>query len=227
MKVVGYIRVSTEEQAKDGVSLDNQRAKIQAYCEFKDMELVEVIADEGISGSKSNRNGFQRVISLCEKKQVEAVIVYSISRFTRSTKDLLNFIDTYVIKKNINLHSLTESLDTSTATGRFMLKIMGAMNELEREQIGERTKSVLEFKKSKSEKTGGDIPYGYDLAEDGKKLIENETEQKTIRYILQLKEKGYTDNGIATKLNNEGYQTKNGRKWFNVQINRIINRRAG
>jgi site-specific DNA recombinase len=224
MNAIGYVRVSTMKQANEGVSLEAQAEKIRAYCALKDMDLTGIVTDAGKSGSKANREGFQEVLAMCATKKVGAVVVYSISRFTRSTKDLLEFVDRHVVKGNIELHSLSESLDTSTPTGRFMLKVMGAMNELEREQIGERTKGALSYKKEKGEKTGGDVPFGYALGEDGKTLIEDESEQVIIRLIKSLKIDGHSDNSIARYLNENGYQTKRGKDWSNVQVARILRR---
>jgi site-specific DNA recombinase len=224
MKAIGYVRVSTTKQVNEGISLEAQAEKIRAYCALKDMDLAGIITDAGKSGSKANREGFQEVLSFCVSGRIDAVVVYSISRFTRSTKDLLEFVDRQVIRGSIELHSISESLDTSTATGRFMLKVMGAMNELEREQTGERTKAALSHKKDKGEKTGGDVPFGYALAEDGKVLIVDESEQAIISLIKSLKAAGHSDNGIAKYLNENGYQTKKGKVWSNVQVARILRR---
>jgi site-specific DNA recombinase len=138
MRAIGYVRVSTAKQADKGVSLEAQKEKIRAYCALKDMCLTEIVSDAGISGCRTARSGYQKVLAVCGRADVDAVVVYSLSRFTRSTKDLLDFVDTYVSKRGMSLHSLSENLDTGTPTGRFMLKVMAAMNELEREQIGQR-----------------------------------------------------------------------------------------
>ena len=224
MKAVGYTRVSTAKQAQEGISLEAQEAKIRAYCDLKDMRLLRIISDTK-SGGKTEREGYQEAISLCKAKEVDAVVVFSISRFTRSTKDLFDFVDAFVIKGGIELHSLSESLDTSSPTGRFMLKVMAAMNELEREQIGERTKEALAHKRGKGEKTGGFIPFGYDLHEDGRTLIENGGEQAIIGQIEHWQAEGFSHNAIAKQLNADGYNTKNARRWGREQIGRII--RAG
>ncbi|MBF0555019.1 MAG: recombinase family protein [Nitrospirae bacterium] len=223
-KAIGYIRVSTAVQVNEGISLENQRSKIKAYCEVKDIVLIDIIEDAGISGSKASREGYQQVLSLCNKKEVDSVIVYSLSRFTRSTRDLLEFVDTYVIKHGVTLHSLSENLDTSTATGRFMLKVMGAMNELEREQIGERTKSALQYKISRNERAG-QIPYGWTLAEDGNTLVPNKLEQKAIGKIKRLKDKGYTLQAICDELTREGYKPM-GKLWYPQTIKNILRRAA-
>lgn len=226
MRAIGYVRVSTAKQADKGVSLEAQREKIRAYCALKDMELTEIVSDAGTSGCRTARSGYQKVLAVCRRADVDAVVVYSLSRFTRSTKDLLDFVDTYVSKRNMSLHSLSENLDTETPTGRFMLKVMGAMNELEREQIGERTKTALEHKKGNGEKTGGDIPFGYSLAGNGKTLVENPREQAIITLIEKLNDRGYSYSAIARELNDKGHKTKKGKQWSHVQVKRIITRRA-
>ncbi|MBF0467249.1 MAG: recombinase family protein, partial [Nitrospirae bacterium] len=124
----------------------------------------------------------------------------------------------------IALHSLSENLDTSTPTGRFMLKVMGAMNELEREQIGERTKSALQYKISRNERAG-QIPYGWTLSEDGKTLIENQREQEAIKRVVALKEKGYTLRAICIELTKEGYKPA-GKTWHPQSISNILRRAA-
>ncbi len=222
MKAIGYIRVSTTRQADNGVSLDAQKAKIRAYCQLKGMALVDIICDAGISGTKINRKGYQKIIALCKAKKVDAVAVYSLSRFTRSTKELMDFVETYIIKKSVELHSLSENLDTSTPMGRAMLKIIGVINELECEQAGQRTREALQYKKKKGQKTGGYVPFGYQLASDGKTLIKNPQEQAIIREVKKLNQKGYSNNIIAQILNEKGYPTKLKKIWTHAQVGRII-----
>lgn len=163
----------------------------------------------------------QEGISLCEKKKVEAVVIYSISRFTRSTKDLFDFVDCFVIKGSIQLHSLSENLDTSSPTGRFVLKVMGAMSELEREQIAERTKQAMAYKRDKGEKTWGKVPFGYDCR-DGKNLAASTKEQQIISEIQKLSAEGFSNNAIAKVLNEKGRQTKLGGMWSREQIGRVL-----
>jgi site-specific DNA recombinase len=119
MKAVGYVRVSTEEQARGGVSLDMQRAKIRAYAALEDMELVEILADEGISGcSIKIRPGIQQVLQMVREKRIDAVIIYKLDRLARNTVEALE-ISRLMDRKNIGLHSITEKLDTRSAMGRF------------------------------------------------------------------------------------------------------------
>ncbi len=88
MQIVGYIRVSTEDQAREGVSLAAQQVKIHAYAVVKDWTLVELIRDEGVIAKSLARPGLQRLLHLVDAHQVEAVIVYKLDRLTRSVSDL-------------------------------------------------------------------------------------------------------------------------------------------
>ena len=135
LRVIGYTRVSTLEQSREGVSLDNQEHKIRAYADLKDMELVEMIVEEGKSGKTMNRPGLQKIISLIESKQIDGVICYKLDRLTRKTRDLLYLIEDVFAKNNIQFISLNENIDTSSASGKFFLTVMGAMAQMERDLV--------------------------------------------------------------------------------------------
>ncbi len=226
MKAISYTRVSTLKQSKSGHSLEHQREKIKRYCEYQSHDLIEQIEDAGISGCKSDRPGFQRVIEMCEKGEVDTIVIYSLSRFTRNTRDLLEFVDKYVISGKVTLHSLSEQLDTNTAVGRCMLKMLAAMNELEAEQTRERIQSVLDYKREKGEKLGGKVPYGFDVIEGTNKLTENEQEQSVIVKIRELKTTGMSNNKISQYLNSRDVKTKVNGKWTHVQIGRLLKKGA-
>lgn len=163
-KAVGYIRVSTQEQASEGVSLENQEAKIRAYAELKDLELVEIIRDEGKSGKDIKREGVQKLISLSKKKEIDAVVVYKLDRLSRKTRDLLFLVEDVFVKNDIIFHSLNETIDTTTATGKFFLTIMGSMAQLERDLISERTSDALQHLKAHQMRRLGNpdkAPFGF------------------------------------------------------------------
>ena len=88
MKAIGYIRVSTEEQAKEGISLDNQASKIKAYCESQDWELEKVFSDEGSSGKDMKRQGLRELLSFLEADHADVVVVYKTDRLTRKQRHL-------------------------------------------------------------------------------------------------------------------------------------------
>lgn len=144
LRVVGYSRVSTLEQSREGVSLANQEHKIKAYAELKDMELLEIIVEEGKSGKTMNRPGLQKIISLINNKQIDGVICYKLDRLTRKTRDLLYLIEDVFSKNNIQFISLNENIDTASASGKFFLTVMGAMAQMERDLISERTIDALQ-----------------------------------------------------------------------------------
>jgi DNA invertase Pin-like site-specific DNA recombinase len=222
-KAVGCIRVSTDNQVQDGVSLEAQREKVEAYANLNDFDLVEVVSDEGISAKNLNRPGIQKILEMAERKEMEEVVVFKLDRMFRSTVDALEVTQRFA-KLNIGFHSISEKIDTQSAIGGFFFTLIAALGEMERKLIGERTKMALAHKKSKGEKTGGDVPFGYDVNADGC-LIQNEAEQSVIDTILELREKGYSLRGIGRELDALGHKTKkNAGSWNNVTIGSILNR---
>ena len=132
MKAVGYIRVSTQEQAKDGDSLAAQRAKIEAWCVVNDYELKAIYEDAGVSGTKADRDGLQEAIQATGKG--DALVVYSLSRLTRNTRHMLQLSE-HLEKQGTDIVSLTEKIDTTTASGKMVFRMMAVLNEFERDQI--------------------------------------------------------------------------------------------
>ena len=157
MKAIGYIRVSTEEQAKEGISLENQRAKIQAYCRLHDFELDDIIEDAGKSGKDLNREGVQAIIKRIQDREIDAVIVYKLDRLSRRVLDTLNLID-LMKKHKVVFHSITDSIDTKTAMGKFFLNIMASLAQMERDLISERTKDALRHEDIQEMKGQGKYP---------------------------------------------------------------------
>jgi len=223
MTTIGYCRVSTEDQAKEGVSLDNQKSKIKAYCQLKDLSLSEIVEDAGISAKNLKRPGVQRVLKLARKRQIDAIVVYKLDRIFRSTTDALETTKLFD-KWGVSFHSIEETLDTQSAMGRFFFTLIAALAEMERRIIGERTKAALSHKRSRNEKTGGDVPYGYDLSPAGI-LMKNETEQGVIRLIRDLNKDGYSLRKICRELEREGHLTKKGNAiWQPSTIWKILKR---
>ena len=159
MKAIGYIRVSTQGQVEDGVSLDAQEAKVRSWADLNNAAEVVIFRDEGISGKRSdNRPGLQSALDACGKG--DALIVYSLSRLSRSTKDTLSLSE-ILQKKDADLVSLSEKIDTTSASGKMVFRLLAVLNEFERDQISDRTRFALAHKRDKGEKTGGDVPFGY------------------------------------------------------------------
>lgn len=179
MKAIGYIRVSTEDQAREGISLDNQESKVRAYADLHGLELVEVIRDEGVSGKSLERSGFERLQGILDAGKAQTVIVYKLDRLSRKTVDILNTLEAWE-KKEIVFHSITDNIDTKTAAGKFLLTILSALAQMERDLIAERTIDALSYKKKNREWLGR-VPFGYRI--EGSRLVENPEEIETIQRI--------------------------------------------
>ena len=148
-RAYGYIRVSTDEQVDEGLSLDAQRTRIKGYSKAHDLELIKIYADEGITGRTLERPGLQDLLQQVKGKDGEAIIVYRLSRLSRNTRDLLMLVEDIFLRGNSRLVSINEHIDTESAMGRFLLTIMGAMAQMERELISERTKAALRIKRER------------------------------------------------------------------------------
>ncbi|HNW48067.1 MAG TPA: recombinase family protein, partial [Thermotogota bacterium] len=186
MKAIGYVRVSTDEQAKSGLGLEAQIAKIKAYAELFDIELTEIIMDEGISGKTLERDGLKRAIKMLKEKKAEGMVIAKLDRLTRNVADLGTLVSTVFDKAE--LYSVSEQINTKNAAGRLVLNVLVSVAQWERETICERTKDALQAKKARGEKTGGNIPFGFNVING--KLDRNEEEQAIISEIKSLKNKG-------------------------------------
>lgn len=219
-KAVGYVRVSTSEQVIEGISLDNQRAKIEAYCALNDLELTEIITDAGKSGKNLNRDGVQELLSKVRGKRIDAAVVYKLDRLSRKVLDTLTLIEAFE-KFGITFHSLNEKIDTGTAMGRFFLNITASLAQMERDLISERTKDALQMKIANNERAG-QVPYGWKLAEDGNTLLPVPEEQAVITSIKQLHALGMGYRAICRELEAIG----RGRKWHPQTVKNILRRAA-
>lgn len=222
-KALGYVRVSTDEQCRDGVSLDAQREKIQAYCSLHDMKLLMIHEDAGISGKEiCNRDGLQTCLSKLRDGEANALVCWQLDRLSRSTRDVLELSDLFK-QQGWTLHSVTERLDTSSASGRFVLSILASLSQMEREQIGERTSMALQYKKSRGERLGT-TPFGFETENiDGQnQLVAIESEQVVIKRMAELRSQGSTLQTIADILNSEGIPTKRSGKWHPGTVRYVL-----
>ena len=218
---VGYIRVSTLDQALEGVSLAAQEEKIRTYCNLHSLELAEVCSDEGISGKRSdNRPGLQRALTeVCGKKGV--LIVYSLSRLARSTRDCIAIADR-LNARGADLASITDKLDTTSSIGKFFFTLMAALGQLERDQISERTTLAMAHLRRLSRRISRAIPFGIDLHVDGRTLIPNAWEMTIIDRIRGERESGFSFSAIATRLNADGIKPKSGRCWYHSSVKSVL-----
>ena len=228
-RAVGYIRVSTEEQATEGVSLEAQEERIRAYCTMRGLDLVELISDPGVSAGKAldRRPGGQRLLSLVRRRQVGGVVAFKLDRLFRDCADCLGVTAGWD-RAGVALHLIDlggQTLDTSSAMGRFFLTVMAGAAELERNQIRERTAAALAHKRSKGEKTGGRCPFGYRRAGDGVHLEADPAEQRVIARVKRLREEGLSIRAVAHRLNEDNVPAR-GKRWHPTTVARLLDREA-
>src|SRR5687768_12678466 len=160
VRAVAYCRVSSNQQAESGLSLAHQQEKCRALATVHDYELVDVIVDAAESGKTLDRPGMARVLALTDAKKIDAVLVAKLDRITRSVRDLADLLERFG-KKHVALVSASESLNTETASGRMVVRMLAVIAEWEREAIGERTKDALTAKRHRGERTSRHAPIGF------------------------------------------------------------------
>ncbi len=227
MRLIGYVRVSSDQQRQSGASMEAQIEKINAMAVLKGATLIEIVQDAGESAKDLDRPGMKRVLEMVRTRQVDAVVISKLDRITRSVKDLDELMSLFK-DKDVSLISIEESLDMSTATGRMMMNLISVVSQWEREVIGERTSTALQQIKA-SGCPAGPAPYGYSAQPrpevNGKKqrmpLLTNDAEQHTIRVIV-AKSKEHSLRELADMLNAAGYRTRRGGMWHFTAVGRIV-----
>lgn len=207
-RAIGYIRVSTDEQAEHGVSLAAQEAKLRAYCTAMDIHLVRIEVDAGLSAKSLARPGLQRALQAL-KREADAIIVVKLDRLSRSVRDTLALVDTH-FRGECSLISLSESIDTRTPAGRMIVTVLSALAQLEREQISERVKGAMAHMASQGKYTGG-VPYGHRLHDDGETIVPDDDEQKVIATARVLRSSGLSLRAIAESLRARGMVSRAGK----------------
>lgn len=222
-KAVCYARVSTEEQAREGVSLHAQEERLRTYCKLKDLEVVDFIREEGVSASKplATRPGGKDLIDLVKAGVADQVVALKLDRLFRDAEDALH--ETRVWDKaGVALHLVDfsgQAVDTSTPMGRMFLTMTAAFAELERNLISERTKNALDHKKRHRE-AYGPVPFGYERQEDV--LVELDDEQAVLSRIQEWDKAGMSLRAIARKLRAEGVPTKRGGQWAAATVRYML-----
>ena len=219
INAIGYIRVSTEEQAREGVSLENQRARIEGYCSYKGFSLVDIIEDAGISGGKNKtRPGFMVLLDRIESNGIDAIVLYSLERLSRDMLTLLA-LERFLDERDIELHTVEGQVDTSLPDGWLNFAMKAFLGEMERRQVKYRTKRAMEFKKSQGAVVGS-VPYGY--RRNGNGLQEDPEEQEVIRIVNQLYKKSPRLVDICRILEERNIKARNGRSFTSQQVKRLI-----
>lgn len=226
---VGYVRVSTTEQADVGVSLAAQERAVRAYCELRGVELLEVVVDAGVSASipLGRRPGGSRVVELLASGDANAVVAMKLDRLFRDALDCLSVSRDWD-RADIAMHLVDLCVDTKTALGRLFLTMIAAVAEMERNLIGERTSAALSHLRSQGVVLGGE-GLGWrrsDVRDDHGRLVlvEDTEELETVARIRALRAEGLTLRSVAERLTQEGRPTKRGGRWFGSTVRAVLRR---
>ena len=226
-KVIGYTRVSSEQQADGAVSLDAQRAKLEAYALACDLDLVAIEVDAGVSAKSLKRPALQSALARLESGEADGLLVAKLDRLTRSVRDLGTLVERYFAAR-FSLLSVADSIDTRSAAGRLVLNVLASVAQWEREATGERTRDALAHVKAQGEVLGAS-PLGLRRAElrddAGRLVVEHDDEERaTVERIRTLASEGRTLRAIASQLSAEGRRTKRGGRWHASTVRAVLAR---
>ena len=219
-RTIAYLRVSTDKQADKGISLEAQEEKAKAYAGLYDLDLIETVIDAGESAKTLDRPGLQRALAMLKAGKADALLVIKLDRLTRSVADLGKLIEKYFAPGKSALLSVSEQIDTRSASGRLVLNILASVSQWEREIIAERTSDAMRHKQSQGEYIGGGAPYGFRLV-DGD-LIPDEVEQEIIQKAKDFHAAGLSLRKIAAELDKQGIKTRRGSLFAATQIQRMV-----
>jgi site-specific DNA recombinase len=209
MKSALYVRVSTDEQVREGTSIDEQKARLQAFAESQGWKEYEFYVDEGFSAKDLDRPAFNRMREDIRSERIGAVITTKIDRLTRRLIDLLQFVD-FLDSHQCIYKSSTESFDTGSAAGRMVLQLLGVFAEFERERISERVRDNMHHL-AKQGKPFSRPCFGYDLV--NRQFMINKEEASWVHKMADWFLNGSGTLHIAKKLNENNVLTKNGGRW--------------
>jgi site-specific DNA recombinase len=181
-KVGVYVRVSTEEQAKEGISLDAQVQRCKSFCDARGWKVYQIYTDAGFSAGSMKRPALTNLLKDISEKKIDVLLVYKIDRFSRNLKDLISLLDD-LKKKEVNFTSVTEQIDTTTAMGEAFFQIIGVFAQLERGMVKERVEMAFDKKISSGEVLNR-APIGY-LYRSGK-LVVDKANAENVRQIFEM-----------------------------------------
>ena len=218
LKMVGYVRVSTPNQSINGVSVANQNSMITDYCKRNKVDLVEMVEDLGKSGRTIKREGYKKLLQYIQSGDIDGVVVYSISRIGRSIIETSQFIK-LMIQMKVVLYGVNENYDIYSPNGRFLVGIHSLLSENESDQMSQRIKDALQYKKSLNKVYNCNPMYGW--KKKGEDLVIDDEELWNIRRIKNLRSRGHSFYKIAKKFEAEEVPTKNGGQWYSKSIKNI------
>jgi len=218
MRAAVYVRVSTEDQARDGFSLAAQLKRLRSYCLARGWTVVNEYVDDGYSGKSSERPNYKRMMH--DKDLWDVLVVLKMDRIHRNSRNFTMMMD-FLRSWNKEFNSMQESFDTTTAIGRFVMDTIQRIAQLESEQIGERvkvgmTQKALECKGN----LGCPAPYGYHYLK-GELCIDG-TESLVVERIFRMAANICSLGQICESLDAQGCKTKNGGTWQRATVHGIL-----
>lgn len=216
--VVGYVRVSTEEQAEQGLGLQAQRDRIAAYCLARGWQLAGIIEDAGVSASTLERPGMERVRSIMRRKLAHAVVALKLDRLTRRVADLQELLQE-ADRTGVALVSVSETLDTSSAAGRLMVHVLGAIAQWERETIAERTAQALRVKRARGERVSRHLALG---TAGGERAEQEQCALDTLRAMLLGSAKRPSLREMAAELEQAGCLSRAGKRYTPTSVESVV-----
>ncbi len=216
-----YTRVSSRNQVeKDYNSLETQREKLEAFCKSQDNhEVYRNYSDGGFSGDSLNRPGLTQMLSDIRSGKTDCVVVYKIDRLTRSTRDFHTLIDIFE-QFNVRFVSITQGIDTSSASGRLLRNILVDFAQFEREMIADRTRDKMRQRAEKGLWNGGKPPFGY--KRDNKKLVPDPQEADAVRFMYDYYSSDPSVTRLRAELRSRGINNRSGKKWLKTSLSNIL-----
>lgn len=223
MKAIGYVRVSTGDQATDGVSLEVQHTRIEAYAAMMGLELVAIVREEGVSASVplKHRKGGQQVLVALWEQGVRHVVALKLDRLFRDAADCLTTTKQWD-RDGVALHLVDmggQTLNTASAMGRMFLTITAAFGELERNLIAERTSQALQHKKSQGQHVGRP-PFGFKMVDHA--LVPIPEEVAIVQEVKRQRAAGKTLWQIAHWLRAQQVPTRQQGQWRHTQVRQLL-----
>ncbi len=230
-RMIGYARVSTEEQAREGVSMDAQRERLTPYCTAQGYALVALETDNGTSGSitPGKRPGLARALARIRRGEADGLLALKLDRISRSTRDVLDLVDESR-RRGWRLVSVAEQLDTGSAAGRLVLTVLAALSQMEWEQVAERTRMALAELARQGRARSRFAPFGF-CTETGAveitrgsraSLIPHPAEHPVLERILDLRNTDVGATAIARALNAAGLTNRSGGNWTRQSVASVL-----
>lgn len=218
-----YVRVSTDEQVRTGVSLDAQEERLRAYCVMRDLTIAGVIREEGVSGAKplAKRPGGADLLAMVASGEATNVVCLKLDRLFRDLIDTMTTVNAWD-RAGVALHLVDyagAAIDTRSAVGRLILTTIAGVAQFERDVISERTTASLAYKRDHG-RVSGTVPYGY--TRNGDNVVPVPAEQAVIAQVRAWRDEKLSLRVIAARLTDAGTPTKQGGKWWPRTVSLLL-----